>query len=139
MENNGINACYVKLLNNIPYPGFLEHFFGQAIVSFLLVHMLYILLLIKFPIFGKQKLMKKKKTIHIIFVTFVVVTAVLGPVVSWATASYQLTFLPPQTCVIGSTLVFTYAQLVPFMTQFCVVTVLTLVLSYKVYNVSFFN
>ena len=108
-------------------------------MSFLLVHMLYVLILIKFPIFGKQKLLKKKKTIHIIFVIFVIITAALGPVVSLATGSYQLTYLPPQSCVIGSTLVFTYAQLVPFMTQFCVVIVLTLVLSYEVYNVSSSN
>ena len=108
-------------------------------MSFLLVHILYVLILIKFPIFGKQKLLKKKKTIHIVFVTFVIVTAALGPIVSWATGSYQLTYLPPQICVIRSTVVITYAQLVPFMTQFCVVIVLTLVLSYEVYNVSLSN
>ena len=105
-------------------------------MSFLLVHMVYILLLIKFPIFGKQKLLKKKKTIHIIFVTFVIVTSALGPFVPVAMSNYQVTTLPPRSCGIGSTLVSTYALSLPAMIQLCVATIMALVLSFEVYNVS---
>ena len=105
-------------------------------MSFLLVHMLYILILIKFPIFGKQKLLKKKKTIHIIFVIFGIVTSALGPFVPVAMSNYQVTSFPPQGCGIGSTLVSTYALFLPQMIQLCVATILALVLSFEVYNVS---
>ena len=105
-------------------------------MSFLLVHILYILLLIKFPFFGKQKLLKKKKTIHIIFVSFAIMTAALGPLVPVAMSNYQVTSFPPRGCGIGSTLVSTYAFLIPSMFQLCVTTVMALVLSFEVYNVS---
>ena len=118
--------------------GFLKNFLVLANVSFLLVHMLYILLLIKFPFFGKQKLLKKKKTIHVIFVTFVIVTAALGAVVPVATGNYQVKSLPPRSCVVGRTLVYTYAIFIPGMIQLCVATILTLVLSFEVYNVSLY-
>ena len=116
--------------------GFLRDLLSLANISFLLVHMLYILLLIKFPIFGKQKLLKKKKTIHIIFVTIVVVTAALGPVVSLAMSNYQVVTLPPRSCGAGNGLVFTYAIFIPAAIQLCVATILALVLSFEVYNVS---
>ena len=116
--------------------GFLTSFLVLANVSFLLVHMVYILILIKFPFFGKQKLLKKKKTIHIIFVTFVIMTAALGAVVPAATGNYQVTTLPPRSCVVGSALVYIIAIFVPGMIQLCFVTILTLVLSFEVYNVS---
>ena len=119
--------------------GFLNSFLNLANVSFLLVHMLYILLLIKFPFFGKQKLLKKKKTIHIIFVTFVVVTSALAAAVPVATGNYQVKSIPPRSCAVGRTLVYTYAIFIPGIIQLCVTTILALVLSFEVYNVSLYD
>ena len=70
--------------------------------------------------------------------TFVIATA-LGAVVPAATGDYQVKTFPPRSCAVGGTLAYTIAIFILGMIQLCVVTILTLVLSFEVYNVSLYD
>ena len=106
------------------------------IFGFWIIHFTYILVILKFPFFGKRWLAKNTRLIHAITVPIVVLTGAIGPVVVAIVSPYTVSAFPAVSCFAASLDATFYCLILPSTVLLligCIMMVFLLQQLHKVY------
>ena len=82
-------------------------------LGFWIVHFSYILIILKFPFFGRKRLKQRACFLHAITVPIVILIGAVGPVVVLAVSPYTVANFPPNYCLPGNLDAVFYSLILP--------------------------
>ena len=99
------------------------------------MHLIYITVLLAFPIFGEQKLKKWSRIIHALIVTSALLLSLIGPISVVSTTGYVTITFPPVICYPGSMNAVFYSMIFPSSILFCTGVILMILIIRQIHKV----
>jgi uncharacterized membrane protein len=135
-------CSYPDVLRTLNYPpttycticGFLFHFGIMAPILIWVMHLIYITVLLAFPIFGEQKLQKWSRIIHVLIVASALLLTLIGPISVVSTTGYVTITFPPTICFPGSVNAVFYSMIFPSSILFCTGVILMILIIRQIHK-----